>query len=81
MGSGPNRPQTRYILPSGVYVIEYEDGKSSSIKIGVLDGDLTVTEESAWTDGSRVLLDLEFRNDNPKRPTRRGRDVLIERPA
>jgi hypothetical protein len=35
------------------------------LKLGVLDGDLTVTEQSSWTDGSRVLLDVEFRNDNP----------------
>lgn len=78
MARGKARPSTRYILPNNVYVIIYDD--VPEMKIGFKDRDFEIIDNSSWTDGSRLILTVQSRGENPRNPTPRGRDVVVRRP-
>lgn len=76
MARGKARPSQKFLLPNGIYVIVYFDDQTPNMKIGGIDRDLVVKDNSASTDGSRILVDVSVRPD-AKSPRIRGNDVDV----
>ncbi len=75
MAKGKHAPAQRVVLPNGMWLLLYEDGR---IKIGGYDRRMKVIETLNREGGAHVFVEVEETTEQPKSVSPRRDDLVTE---